>query len=311
MAESERATVIAVHGKLLSAHVDGETVVVSARRQLRWLGGSDDVRRLVVGDRVHLVGAGDDRVVEAVEPRRTRLLRRSPKTGRAQILVANVDQALVVMATIKPEPKRGLLDRFLVACAHAGIEPTIVFNKVDHGLGLATDWIDLYRTLGYRVLTVSARTGRGLGAVKRSVRDRVTVFCGPSGAGKSSLLNAIDRRFRLKVGGLSEATGKGRHTTSQAELLPLNDGGFVVDTPGLKEFGLWGLAPADVAATFPELEAHARRCRFPNCTHLHEPDCAVQHAVATGDIDHERYRIYATLVAEQQATTAPGAPDSC
>ncbi len=310
MTEAVRATVIAVHGGLVSVHVNDETVVVPVRRQLEWLGDPEDVRRPVVGDRVRLAGSADERVVEAVEPRRTRLLRRSPKTGQAQILVANVDQALIVMATMKPPPKRGLLDRFLVACVHADIEPRIIFNKVDHGLGAVEEWIDLYRSLGYQALKVSARTGRGLGAVKRLVRDRVTVFCGPSGAGKSSLLNAIDRRLRLKVGGLSEATGKGRHTTSQAELLPLYDGGYVVDTPGLKEFGLWGLAPRDVAAAFPELELYDDGCRFPNCTHLHEPECAVQEAVEAGAIDRERYRTYATLVAEQRAT-ATGAPDSC
>ena len=305
------ATVIAVHGKLFSVHVDGATLIISARKTLRWLGEVDDVRRLVVGDRVHLAGSGDDRVVEAVEPRRTRLLRRSPKTGRAQILVANVEQALVVMATLKPEPKRGLLDRFVVACVHAGIEPTIVFNKVDQGMGEVGDWVDLYRSLGYRVLTVSARTGRGLGAVKRQVRDRVTVFCGPSGAGKSSLLNAIDRRLRLRVGEISGSSGKGRHTTSQAELLPLDDGGYVVDTPGLKEFGLWGLEPSCVAATFPELVRRVGQCRFPNCSHLHEPDCAVQLAVEAGEIDRDRYRTYATLAREQQTqATEQGARDN-
>jgi len=296
--KSVEGTIIATHGPLVRVQVDGRTLVVAARRKLRWEGPPPEAPRLVVGDRVVVALQGEDGVIEVVRERRTALLRKAPHGRRPQVLAANVDQALIVFAARIPTPRRGLLDRFLVACHHARIEPVIVLNKVDQGMDEVAGWLGVYDRLGYPVLLVSARTGRGLGQIKRRLVDRTTLFCGPSGAGKSSLLNAVYPGFRLKVGSLSEATGKGRHTTTMAELMPLPYGGFVVDTPGLKEFGLWNLTAAELEEAFPEIAEVAPDCRFPNCSHSHEPDCAVQASVEAGRIDPGRHASYLGLLEE-------------
>lgn len=284
-----KGTIIAVHGGMVRVQIGERTVVMTSRRRLLWEGDAPRSPRLVVGDRVRAELHSGDGVVVAVLPRENALSRAAPHSGRPQLLAANVDQALVVFAVTRPEPKRGLLDRFLVGCHMAGISAVVVINKIDLGSGGIDDWLGIYEDLGYEVLRVSARTGWGLGRVRRHLVDRTTLFCGPSGAGKSSLLNAVYPGFRLKVGSISDATGKGRHTTTRAELLPLPHGGFVVDTPGLKEFGLLDAESAELVTAFPEIAAEVRGCRFSDCSHTHEPDCAVRVAVENGTIDAERY----------------------
>jgi len=296
--EIVEGTVIAMHGPLVRVQVGDDTLVVAARRRLNWEGGTPSAARLVVGDGVAVEMQGEDGVIVAVHARRNSLLRKAPTKNRAQILAANVDQALLVFAALEPEPKPGLLDRFLVACHLAGIEAVITINKIDQGFEKVDRWLPTYEELGYRVLRVSARTGWGLGVVKRLLVDRTTLFCGPSGAGKSSLLNAVYPGFRLKVGSLSESTGKGRHTTSMAELMPLPYGGFVVDTPGLKEFGVWEISTEELEAAFPEIAGRAGNCRFPNCTHQHEPECAIREAVVSGEIADGRLRNFQKILEE-------------
>lgn len=288
-------TVIAMHGPLVRVQIGDRTVVMASRRRLNWEGGTPRSPRLVVGDRVTTEFQGEDGVVVAVRSRENALCRAAPHSGRQQLLAANVDQALVVFATSHPEPKRGLLDRFLVACHMSEIDAVITINKIDLGSDEVDSWLGVYRDLGYQVLRVSARTGWGLGRVRRRLIDRTTLFCGPSGAGKSSLLNSVYPGFRLKVGSISDATGKGRHTTTRAELMPLPYGGFVVDTPGLKEFGLFDAESADLVAAFPEIAGHTQGCRFSNCSHSHEPDCSVRTAVEDGTIDAERYASFLKL----------------
>lgn len=296
--EIVEGTVIAMHGPLVRVQVGSQTLVVASRRRLNWEGGSPPAARLVVGDRVSLEMRSDDGVIVAVHARRNSLLRRAPSKNRAQVLAANVDQALLVFAGLEPPIKQGLLDRFLVACELAGIAAVITINKVDQGLGEAERLLSLYESLGYAVRRVSARTGWGLGAIRRLLVDRTSLFCGPSGAGKSSLLNAVYPGFRLKVGELSENTGKGRHTTSVAELMPLPYGGFVVDTPGLKEFGVWEISAAELERAFPEIARHVEGCRYADCSHQVEPECAVRTAVEAGAIDEGRYSSYLKILEE-------------
>jgi ribosome biogenesis GTPase len=291
-------TVIAMHGPLVRVQVGDQTLVVASRRRLNWEGGTPTAARLVVGDSVAVEMRAESGVIIAVNARRNCLLRKAPSKNRAQILVANVDQALLVFAAREPAPKPGLLDRFLVACRLAGIEAVITINKTDQGLEEVQRWLPAYAHLDNRVLLVSARTGWGLGVVKRMLVDRTTLFCGPSGAGKSSLLNAVYPGFRLKVGELSEGTGKGKHTTSVAELMPLPYGGFVVDTPGLKEFGVWEATREELEAAFPEIASRSRECRFPDCSHDHEPDCAVLAGVRAGEIAEHRFRSYQKILEE-------------
>lgn len=290
--KSFEGTVIAVHGPLVRVQIDDRTVVMASRRRLNWEGGAPRSPRLVVGDRVTAEMESDQGVVVAVRSRENSLCRAAPHSGRPQLIAANVDQALLVFAASRPEPKRGLLDRFLSACRIAGIEAVITINKIDHGTNGVEEWLPVYEDLGYDVIRVSARTGWGLGRVRRRLVGTTTLFCGPSGAGKSSLLNSVYPGFRLKVGSISDATGKGRHTTTRAELMPLPYGGFVVDTPGLKEFGVLDSSVEDLAAAFPEIAAIVPGCRFSDCSHVQEPDCAVRAAVEAGTIDAERFASY-------------------
>ncbi|MCK5376005.1 MAG: ribosome small subunit-dependent GTPase A [Acidobacteria bacterium] len=296
--ELVEGTVIAMHGPLVRVQVGDETLVVASRRRLNWEGGTPAAARLVVGDGVSVEMQGEEGVIVAVHARCSCLLRQAPGKNRAQVLAANVDQALLVFAAREPKAKQGLLDRFLVACRLAGIEAVITINKVDQGCEELEAWLPVYEELGHTVLRVSARTGWGLGAVKRLLEGRTTLFCGPSGAGKSSLLNAVYPGFQLKVGTLSESTGKGRHTTTVAELMPLPYGGFVVDTPGLREFGLWEPTRLELEEAFPEIASRAAECRFPDCSHRHEPDCVVREAVEAGIIDSGRYTSFMKILEE-------------
>jgi ribosome biogenesis GTPase len=286
--------VTAVFGPLVRVQVGAETLVVPFRHRLRFQQNEIDTR-LVVGDHVVLEGRTSQRVVSEVKARHGTLLRRSPGEDRPRVIAANVDQAVIVLAAVSPEANPRLLDRLLVACHHAGIAPVICVNKVDQGTTAVDTWLPDYQDAGYPIVLVSARTTRGLGGLQRLVTGRTTLFCGPSGVGKSALLNAIHPGYRLREGSISEATGKGRHTTSTAQLLPLPGGGFVVDTPGVKEFGLWDLAPQALIECFPDLRRHAGDCAFAGCSHDADEGCVVRDAVQSGRLSSRRYTSYLKL----------------
>jgi ribosome biogenesis GTPase len=275
-----------------------QIIVASCRRRLHWEDGKPEGAQVVVGDQVALELRRDHGFIVSVGARKTALLRRSSRTGKPQVLAANVDQALVVLAAREPEPRQMLLDRFLVACDLAEIEAVVTLNKIDLGTEQVEQWLPVYEELEFPLLRVSALTGIGVEQVALRLKGRTTLFCGQSGVGKSSLLNAIHPGLHLKVGSISEASGKGRHTTTRAELLPLPTGGFVVDTPGLKEFGLFKADRGQLQAAFSEIDEHAATCRFPDCSHSHEPDCSVSDAVAAGTIDANRYRSYLSMLEE-------------
>ncbi|MCS7181588.1 MAG: ribosome small subunit-dependent GTPase A [Thermoanaerobaculum sp.] len=300
MTEAQEAVVTAVFGPLVRVQLGEENLVVPFRRRLLWHEDTQD-RRLVVGDRVKVLRERGGAVVAEVLPRRTTLMRKSPGEERPRVIAANVDQAVVVLAAKLPEPNPRLLDRLLVACHHAGIRPIVCVNKVDQGLELVEPWIGDYQDAGYEIFLTSARTARGMGNLKRALAGRTTLFCGPSGVGKSALLNAIHPGYRLQEGSISDATGKGRHTTTTAQLLPLPGGGFVVDTPGVKEFGLWDLKPEELSSCFPELQTLAAQCAFANCSHDREPDCQVRRAVEDGKVSSRRYASYLKLRGELAA----------
>lgn len=294
MSNSVPGVITAAFGPLVRVQAGADTVVVPCRRCLVWHGEELD-RRLVVGDHVRLEGVAPGLVVSEVEARRTVLKRRSPGERRSRVIAANVDQAVVVMTGTSPEPSSRLLDRILVACHHAGIAPLICVNKIDKGLGELQTWIGDYQAAGYQVLFVSARTTRGVGCLARAVSGRTTLFCGPSGVGKSALLNAIHPGYKLREASISDATGKGRHTTTTAQLLPLPDSGFVVDTPGVKEFGFWDLEPEQLEACFPDVAARAGACVHDDCTHLDADGCGVLAAVAAGELSSRRYESFVKL----------------
>lgn len=251
---------------------------------------------VAVGDRVSVTllpdGSG---VIEQVEPRHSMLVRMDP-TPRGlyrQILLANVDQMMLVFACAHPTPHLRMLDRFLVICEKQGVPAVIVANKLDLlGREEAEALFTRYEPLGYPVIYTSARTGVGLEPLHALLAGKLTGLAGPSGVGKSSLLNAIQPHLGLAVREISQATLRGRHTTVVREMFPLEGGGFVVDLPGLRSLSLWDTQPEELDGYFPELRPLVQHCQFSDCTHQNEPGCAVRAALAEGKIHPERFESY-------------------
>jgi ribosome biogenesis GTPase len=234
-------------------------------------------------------------MIEAIEPRQ-RMLSRSdpaPRGEYRQIIIANPDQAVFVFACARPAPRLRMLDRFLVIAEKQGLPSLIVANKVDlTGLERAQELFGHYLPLGYPVIYTSARENLGIADLGDRLVGKISVFVGPSGAGKSSLLNAIQPGLGLAVREVSRITYKGKHTTVVRQMFPLNGGGYVADTPGLKALALWDILPEELDGYFPELRTLVADCQFSNCTHLHEPGCAVRAAVIKGDVHPARYESY-------------------
>jgi ribosome biogenesis GTPase len=254
---------------------------------------------VAIGDFVELLEAGDGTgMITAVLPRRTQLSRRAagPKPLE-QVIAANVDQIVAVMAAAQPEPKWNVLDRYLADAEFASLPAVICVTKMD----LASDdqvrlELSLYESIGYRAVLTSAVSGRGLDQIAKVFQGHVSVFVGKSGVGKSTLLNALQPDLNLPVNEVGRS-GKGRHTTVSLELIRLRLGGGVIDTPGMREFGLWNVSAADLARCFPEMRPHIGQCRFgSDCSHSHEPGCAIKTAVEAGLIAPRRYRSYLRMM---------------
>ena len=275
---------------------DGHLRQCATRRLLKTL--STDQRHVVAaGDRVWFRPEGDtEGIIERVEPRHGVLCRTS--RGRQHVLVANLDQVLIVASAAEPRLKPNLIDRYLITAEKAGIEPILCINKVDLvELADLQPLVGVYSQLGYQVLLLSVHEGWGVEQVRTLLRGRETAVTGQSGVGKSSLLNAIDPGLELRVQTVSSESEKGRHTTTTSELIPLSEGGFVVDTPGIRQFQLWDVIPEEVAGYFRELRPYVSHCRYPDCTHTHEEPCAVKDAVADGYVDVRRYESYLQIQA--------------
>ena len=288
-------TVLSVHGLACQVMVPtGKVLSCAIRGILKSL--STEVRHVVVaGDRVlvQATGAGEG-VIERVEPRYGIISRTS--RGRQHILVANVDQLIIVSSAAEPGLKPNLIDRMLVTAEKVGVQPLICINKID-----LVDSADLqpifgvYGQMGYRVLPISAKTGQGIAALKGWLRGKKSVVAGQSGVGKSSLLNAIEPGLNLRVSHVSAENQKGRHTTTSTRLIGLNEGGFFVDTPGIRQFQLWDVIPEEVCGFFRDIRPYINRCRFPDCSHTHEDGCGVKDGVADNQIDLRRYESYMHL----------------
>ena len=280
---------------------DGRTLDAALRGRLK----QGDAQKLAVGDEVILESGerGGAWAIAGIQPRRSRLARRAPGGAPGErILVANVDQVVIVFAIAKPEPHPRMLDRFLVIAEGNELTAHIVINKVDlAGEPAARERFAAYRRLGYPMHFTSVKTGAGVGELRDVLAGRSSVLAGPSGVGKSSLLNPMFPGLGLRVGEISASVNKGRHTTVGALLHPLPGGGFVADTPGLREVGLWNLPAAELDRCFPEMRARRDECRFADCSHHAEPECAVREAVASGEIDPERYESFRTLHEELRA----------
>lgn len=265
---------------------------------LRGKAKRDRYDRVVVGDRVVLdaAGAGGVHGIAAVEPRRNLLERRTPSGRGNRPVAANLDRVYVVTSAADPQPVPQLIDRLCAIAEANDIPVSLVINKVDLAPGEAV--AARYHHAGYQVHQVSARTGQGLQELFAELAGRESLFTGASGVGKSTILNRLQPGLALRTGQVSEKTRRGRNTTVAAVLVPLAGGGWLVDTPGFSDVGLWGIEPRELARCFPDLRAPLEHCRFPDCRHLEEPGCAVRQAVAAGTVAADRYASYRVLLEE-------------
>jgi len=294
-------SVLSVHGlrsKVLGD--DGQLYLCIIRQLLKSL--STDQRNVVAtGDRVGFrAEALDSGVIERIEPRHGILSRTSK--GRQHVIVTNVDYLLIVASCAQPGIKPALIDRYLLTAEQYGIRPIICLNKIDLVDPTSLQQIaGVYAQLGYRVLMTSAETGVNIEYLRAILAGKQTAIAGQSGVGKSSLLNSIEPALALRVASVSRENEKGRHTTTAARLIPLVTGGSVVDTPGIRQFQLWDISANEVAALMPDMRPYVSKCRYPNCLHVSEEDCAVKDAVADARIDARRYDSYCHLIEDELA----------
>ena len=273
------------------------------------LKGSTATNPVAVGDVVsHETDNGshtleNPAVIKSVHERRNYVIRKSANLSRqAHIIAANIDQAFIVVTLDFPEVKLPFLDRILVTCEVYNVHPVIVLNKIDLFRDAYAVQLDafhrIYEGAGYSVMEVSALTGEGMEALLEACAGKISLFSGVSGVGKSSLIKAMDPTLELKIGEISEAHLQGRHTTTFYEMYPLSSGGFIIDTPGIRGFGLVDIEPEEIALYFPEMLRTSAGCRFTPCTHTHEPGCAVKAAVEEGTVSYERYSSYLGMLEE-------------
>ena len=294
--------VLRVHGlNCIVRSEDGSQHSCAVRGLLKSL-ATDQRHVVAAGDQVYFRPEGQSQGIILAVKERHGVLSRTSK-GKRHIIVSNVDLLLIIASAAQPDLKPHLIDRFLVTAEQAGLEPVIVINKVD-----LIDPVELqpvigvYAQMGYRTLMVSAAKGWGVETLRNLVHGRQSVVTGQSGVGKSSLLNAIQTGLALRVQQVSQENMKGKHTTTTAELIPLAAGGYLVDTPGIRQLELWDVSPPEVCGLFRDIRPYVSHCRFPDCTHIHEVDCAVLDAVADGRIDPRRYNSYVHLIEDPGAS---------
>ena len=296
------ATVVRATGSWYDVLHDGATVRCRIRGRLR-LKGVRSTNPVVVGDEVVCeADEGGDYVIADILPRCNYVIRRASNLSKeSHIIAANVDQALLMASLRSPETPTEFVDRFLVTCEAYKVPVTILLSKIDlQDAEAVAEFRAVYEGAGYRVLEVSARMGLGVEEVRELLMGRTTLVSGNSGVGKSTLIQAIDPSLDIRTGEISESHHKGRHTTTFSTMYPLAGGGAVIDTPGIKGFGLIDIDEAELWHYFPEMMRVAPACRFYNCTHTHEPGCAVTEAVKAGEIAWPRYESYLKIRDEDE-----------
>lgn len=278
----------------------GEIIECKIRGKMR-LKGMRTTNPVAVGDRVKFDHPeGESAVITAIEPRRNYIVRKSVNLSHAaHILAANIDRAILVVTLKDPVTLPAFIDRYLVTAEAYHIPAALIFNKIDllspEELEDMRAFSSIYSKIGYPCFEVSATKGVGLGAVKELLQNKVSLFSGHSGVGKSTLINAIDNNLDLKTGAISAAHQTGSHTTTFAEMHALEFGGYIIDTPGIKGFGLVDFDKNEIAERFPEMRERMGACKFNNCIHVDEPDCAVKEAVENNEIAWSRYESYLKL----------------
>ena len=298
---SKTGKVIQSTGKWYKVSSDGEIIDCRIPGRFR-LKDTGDTNPVAVGDQVELTVGDDGKgMIEEIYQRKNYIPRKATRSGRdEQVLVSNIDRGWVVQSIKMPTLKRGFIDRFLVACEAYEIPAGLIINKVDllkdSKKGEIEAIKETYKFLGYPVLCTSIEDESTIENLKDATKDKTSVLIGHSGVGKTSLINCLDPDIDLTVGDVSSYSEKGKHTTTYARLLELDYGGFIVDTPGIKEFGLVNIEPYELSLFFPEMREPRQYCKFNNCTHNHEPKCGVVDAFERGEIDPERYNSYLNIL---------------
>ncbi|MBN1651280.1 MAG: ribosome small subunit-dependent GTPase A [Bacteroidales bacterium] len=274
--------------------------------------GIKSTNPIAVGDKVDFILQKEEGVglIKTIHPRKNYLIRKATKlSSRSHIIAANVDYAILVVSLAFPRTSSGFIDRFLISTEAYHIETLIVFNKSDlHDKVLQNqlnEWMTMYENIGYSCYSVSAKTGKGVDALKKRLQNKINLFSGHSGVGKSALINAIQPDLKLKTAIVSDATEKGTHTTTFAEMHAMHSGGYIIDTPGIKGFGLIDFVAKEIPSYFKEFAPYASQCKFHNCTHTHEPDCAVIKAANSGAIAKSRYNNYLAIIKDDYFSENP------
>ena len=302
MAESLLGLVLKSTGSWYEVLADGVRYQCRIRGKLR-LKGVRSTNPVVVGDWVKF--EADEQggyVISAIEPRRNYIIRRASNLSKeSHIIAANIDQALLVVTLFSPETALEFVDRFLVTCEAYKVPVTILLAKIDLARQhpeAVEEFYSIYEKAGYKIVEVSATEGEGIETVRELLRGKTTLLSGNSGVGKSTLVAAVEQGLDIKTGEISQSHHKGKHTTTFSTMYPLADGGYIIDTPGIKGFGLIDIDDAELAHYFPEMMRYLPDCRFYNCSHTHEPGCAVVEAVKSGEIAYPRYESYLKIMDE-------------
>ncbi len=281
---------------------NGEVVLCRLRGKIR-LDGIRTTNPVAVGDKVIFEKENnkDTCVINKILPRYNVIVRKSVNLSKAShIIASNIDQAILVATIAQPRTSTGFMDRFLVTAEAYHIPTTIVFNKCDlydeEQMEIAKGLIADFEKIGYHAFMVSAKTGFQCDELKEIMKDKVNLFSGHSGVGKSALVNRLDSNLNVRVGDISEVHEKGKHTTTFSQMFPLSFGGYIIDSPGIKEFGLYDMEKQTLAQRFPEMRNLMHECKFSNCTHMHEPHCAIKEAVEQNIIADWRYSDYCNMM---------------
>ncbi len=302
MAENILGLVLKSTGSWYVVLADGVRYQCRIRGKLR-LKGVRSTNPVVVGDWVRF--ESDEQggyVISAIEPRRNYIIRRASNLSKeSHIIASNIDQALLVVTLFSPETAMEFVDRFLVTCEAYKVPVTILLAKIDLARQhpeAVEEFYSIYEKAGYRIIEISATEGEGVDEVRELLHGKTTLLSGNSGVGKSTLVAAVEPGLDIKTGEISQSHHKGKHTTTFSTMYPLAEGGYIIDTPGIKGFGLIDIDDAELAHYFPEMMRYLPDCRFYNCSHTHEPGCAVVEAVKRGEIAYPRYESYLKIMDE-------------